>query len=63
MVLEVKNHRTKVQYDNYVHPRRFSEGELVLLWDQAKDSLGTWKFNPMWHGPYVVKCVLEKGAY
>ena len=21
------------------------------------------KFNPMWHGPYVVKCVLEKGAY
>ena len=20
-------------------------------------------FNPMWHGPYVVKHVLEKGAY
>ena len=21
------------------------------------------KFNPMWCGPYVVKSVLEKGAY
>ena len=33
------------------------------MWDQAKEPLGAGKFNPMWHGPYVVKCVLEKGAY
>ena len=26
-------------------------------------TLGTGKFNPMWRGPYVVKRVLEKGAY
>ena len=44
-------------------PRRFSEGDLVLLWDQPKEPLGVGKFNPMWHGPYVVKHVLEKGAY
>jgi len=25
--------------------------------------LGASKFKPMWHGPYVVKCALEKGAY
>ena len=25
--------------------------------------MGAGKFNPMWHGPYVVKRVLEKGAY
>ena len=43
--------------------RRFSEGELVLLWDQAKEPLGEGNFNPMWHGPYIVKRVLEKGAY
>jgi hypothetical protein len=21
------------------------------------------KFKTMWHGPYMVRCVLEKGAY
>ena len=63
VALEVNNHYVKVQYDKYVHPRKFSEGDLVLLWDQAKEPLGAGKFNPMWHGPYVIKCVLEKGAY
>ena len=33
------------------------------MWDQAKEPLGAGKFNPMWHGAYVVKRVLEKGAY
>ena len=40
-----------------------SEGDLVLLWDQAKEPLGAGKFNPMWNGTYVFKHVLEKGAY
>ena len=61
--LEVNKHHVKVQYGKSVRPRRFSEGDLVLLWDQAKEPLGAGKFNPMWHGPYMVKCVLEKGAY
>ena len=61
MALEVN--KCQVQYDKSVHPRRFSEGDLVLLWDQAKEPLGAWKVNPMWHGPYEVKCVLEKGTY
>ena len=63
VALEINKHCVKVQYDKYVHPRRFSEGDLVLLWDQAKESLGAGNFNPMWHGPYMVKRVLEKGAY
>ena len=63
MALELNKRCIKVQYDKSVHPRRFSEGDLVLLWDQAKESLGLRKFNPMWHGPYVVKPVLEKGTY
>ena len=53
----------KAQYDKSVCPRVFSEGYLVLLWDQAKEPLGAGNFNPMWCGPYVVKSVLEKGAY
>ena len=62
MALEVNKHHVKVQYDKYFH-LRLSEGDLVLLWDQAKEPLGAGKFNPMWHGPYIVKCVLKKGAY
>ena len=59
----MNKHPVKVQYDKSIRPRRFSEGYLVLLWDQAKEPLGVGKFNPMWHGSYIVKRVLEKGAY
>ena len=59
----MNKHHVKVQYDKFVRPRRFSEGYLVLLWDQDKEPLGEGKVNPMWHGPYVVKHVLDKGAY
>lgn len=34
-----------------------------MLYDQAKDKLGARKSEPMWHGPYIVKHVLQKGAY
>ena len=63
MALEVNKRHVKVQYDKSIHPRRFSEEDLVLLWDQPKEPLGTTKFNPMWRDPYIVKRVLEKGAY
>ena len=63
VALKVNKHHDKVQYDKSVHPRVFSEGDLVLLWDQSKEPLGEGKFNPMWRGTYVVKRVLEKGAY
>ena len=59
MALEVNKCRVKVQYDKSIRLRRFSEGDLVLFWDQAKETLGAGKFNPMWK----FKCVLEKGAY
>ena len=55
VTLEVNKHCVKVQYDKSVCPRRFNEDDLVLLWDQAKEPLGGGKFNPMWHGPYMVK--------
>ena len=63
VALKVNKRRVKVEYDKSVHPRVFREGDLVLLWDQLKEPLGAGKFNPMWRGPYVVKHVLEKGAY
>ena len=50
VALEVNKHCVKVQYDKFVRLRKFSEGDLVLLWDQAKEPLGAGKFKPMWHG-------------
>eukprot|EP00253_Pinus_taeda_P008677 PITA_08677 len=63
--LAIESHakRIKAQYDRNVTPRNFSEGDLVLLYDQANDKLGAGKFVPMWHGPFVVKRRLAKGAY
>ena len=34
-----------------------------MVYNQANDRLGAGKFEPMWHGPYIVKRVLAKGAY
>ena len=45
----------KSQYDRNVTPRNFSEGDLVLLYDQENDKLGVGKFVPMWHGFYILK--------
>ena len=55
--------RIKAQYDRSVTPRNLSEGDLVLVYNQANDKLGAGKFVPMWHGPFIVKRKLEKGAY
>ena len=41
----------------------FSEGDLVLVYDQDKDPLGAGKFKPMWFGPFIIKEVLKKGTY
>jgi hypothetical protein len=53
----------KSQYDKFVHHHTFTDGDLVLVYDQAHDRLGTCKLEPLWHGPYIVKCVLHRGAY
>jgi hypothetical protein len=41
----------------------FSEGDMVLLYKQDRDMLGAEKFEAMWRGPYIIRRVLEKGAY
>ena len=52
-----------MQFDRSVKPRTFSEGDLVLVYEHDKDELGACKLEPMWYGPYIVRKVLEKGAY
>jgi hypothetical protein len=61
--IEANKKCVKVQYEKYVFPQLYAEGDLVLLYDQAKEPLGGGKFKSMWDGPYIVRCVLEKGAY
>ena len=63
LAIEAHAKRIKAQYNRNVTPQNFSEGDLVLLYDQANDKLGTGKFVPMWHGLYIVKKKLAKGAY
>ena len=63
MAIEANKRHVKVQYDNFVCPHLYAEGDLVILYDQAKEPLGAGKFKPMWHGPYIVRHALKKGAY
>ena len=63
VALEVNKRRVKVQHNKSIRPRSFSEGDLVLLWDQSKEPLGVGKFNLMWRGHKVFKRLLEKGSY
>jgi hypothetical protein len=44
---EAHKHKVKCQYDRSIHPQIFTEGDLVLFYDQDKDSLGAGKFKPM----------------
>ena len=60
---EAHKRRIKVQYEKNVQPHIFLEGDLVLLYDQEADVIGTGKFEPLWHGTYIFKMVLTKGAY
>ena len=53
----------KKWYDISMRPHIFSEGDLVLFYDQDKDALGEGKFKPLWYNPYIISKVLKKGAY
>jgi hypothetical protein len=55
LVIEAQKKCVKAQYDKHVKPRVFSEGDLVLLYEQDQDMLGAGKFEAMWRGPYIVK--------
>jgi hypothetical protein len=63
LVIETQKKCVKAQYGRHVKPRVFSEGDLVLLYEHDLDLRGAGKFKAMWRGSYIVKRVLEKGAY
>jgi hypothetical protein len=63
LVIEAQKKHVKAQYDKHVKPRIFFKGDFVLLYEQDRDVLGDGKFEPMWRGPYIIRRVLDKGAY
>jgi hypothetical protein len=63
LVIEAQKKHVKAQYDKHVKPHAFFEGDIVLLYEQYRDLLGAEKLEAMWRGPYIVKLVLERGAY
>ena len=63
LFIEARKKCVKSQYDKHVKPHIFSKGDLVLLYEQDRDVLGDKKFEAMWRGPYIIRRVLEKGAY
>ena len=63
LINEAHQKQIKNKYDKSIHPQTFAEGDLVLVYDQAHDRLGTGKLEPLWHGPYIVKRVLHRGTY
>ena len=63
LVIEAQKKQVKAHFDQSISPCSFIEGDLFLLYDQAHDKLGAGKFQPMWHGLYIVKRVLHNGAY
>jgi len=53
----------KNQYDNSIQPHTLAEGDVFLVYDQYHDKMGAGNLEPMWHGPYIIKRVLHRGAY
>ena len=62
-MIEVAKSRSKSHYDSHVHPHTFTEGDIVLIYDQSNDKNGKGKLESMWYGPYVIHRCLDKVAY
>jgi len=55
--------RMKASFDHNVTPHSFTEGDLFILYDVAKEALGLGKFETLWKGLYIIKHCLLKGTY
>ena len=60
---EAHKREMKPQYDRSVQPLSLNEGEMVLTYDQKHNKLRGGNLESMWHGPYIVNSVLDKGDY
>jgi hypothetical protein len=54
MVIEANKQHVKVHYDRSLFPRQYDEGDLVLLYDQAKEPSGKASLTPC--GMVLISC-------
>jgi hypothetical protein len=54
---------SKATFDCHVNLHSFNEGDLILVYDIAHNTLDHGKFDSLWNGPYIVQHYLTKGAY
>jgi hypothetical protein len=54
----------KKYFDQNVTIKNFQKGELVLLWNKAKEKPSMYtKFGALWIGPYIIKKILGFNSY
>jgi hypothetical protein len=60
---EAAKKQSNATFDRHVNLHSFNEGDLVLAYDIAHDTLGHRKFESLWHRSYIVQHYLTRGAY
>ena len=56
--------RVKNLFDRRTRPRKFMEGDLVLLWDKRHESRGMHsKFQSLWKGPFKIMQVNQNNSF
>jgi hypothetical protein len=54
----------KIYFDKRKTVNNFQKGELVLLWNKAKEKLSMHtNFEALWIGPYVIEKILGFNSY
>jgi hypothetical protein len=62
--IDQRQHNVKKYFDQSATIKNFQKGELVLLWNKAKEkpSMHT-KFEALWIGPYIIENILSFNLY
>jgi len=61
MANENRKKRVKAKYEKSVWTYVFAKYDWVLVYDQDHNKLGVGKLEPLYHGPYIISHVLQKG--
>jgi hypothetical protein len=54
---------SKATFDHHANFHSFNEGDLMLAYDIAHNTLDHGKFESLWHGPFIIQHCLTEGAY
>lgn len=56
--------RVKTFFDKRATPRKFKQGDMVLLWDKRREAKGKHhKFDSLWMGPFRIQRINQNNSY